>query len=80
MGGERMDLRGRLTGGGLVKGVPLRNGREVRGAGRVWDTRGSENDTEGVRELDDREVIEPSTGEVTEGSRDIGGASVSVSE
>ena len=31
-----------------------------RARGRVWDTRGSENVTDGVRELEDLEVTEPS--------------------
>ena len=63
-------------------------GREVdreewRGAGCICATSGSENVTEGVRELDDREidVTDSSRGDVIDGSRDMeGGASVSVSE
>lgn len=55
----------------------------ARVRGRVWDTRGSENVTDGVRELEDLEVTEPSGWDVLELSREMGGgrvASVSVSE
>ena len=54
-----------------------------RASGRVWETRGSENVTEGVREPEDLEVTEPSRWDVLEFSRERGGGrgtSVSVSE
>ena len=54
-GGERTEaMLGRM---GLLG---IRRTASARVRGRVCDTRGSENETDGVRELEDLEVTEPS--------------------
>ena len=62
----------------MATGVPPLRGREgSREDGRDWDTRGSEKVTEGVLELEVREVMELSRVMLPEAEG--GGASVSVS-